>query len=385
MTTAEIIESFHSYKEETLKGRYITQKDIQPLITQWATKLDVEQLGVSENKLPIHLIKIGTGTKKLLFWSQMHGNESTTTKALFDLFHFLDDSANKLSEKILKECTLYIIPMLNPDGALAYTRVNYNGIDLNRDAQNLEESESKIFKAVVYNVKPLVAFNLHGQRTIFSAGNTTNSAIVSFLSPASNNERTITESRKKGMRIIAEMNKALQTAIPNCVGRYDDGFNINCTGDTMEYNGYTTILFEAGHHPNDYEREVTRKWMYLSLITALKFIAETGLSIENYEAYFDIPENGKLFKDIIIRNYPINGEKFDVALQYQETLVDKNLRFIPIVAQIETQIIENGHIEFNCDLDKVEISNVIEKQEIETKIDYLSINDEKFSVFPIKK
>lgn len=385
MTTAEIIESFSKYKEGSLKGRYITQNNIQPLLIKWKDKFTIDQIGVSENKLPIHLIKIGSGAKPLLFWSQMHGNESTTTKALFDLFHFLNDTTNELALQILKECTLYIIPMLNPDGALAYTRVNYNKVDLNRDAQNLSQVESKVFKTVVEKVKPLVSFNLHGQRTIFSAGEVPNSAIVSFLSPASNKERSLTDSRKKGMRIIAEMNKALQTIIPGCVGRYDDGFNINCTGDTMEYNGYTTILFEAGHYPNDYNREVTRKWMFLSLITALKFISYNGVTINNCEAYFDIPENGKLFKDIIVRNYSLNSEKVDISIQYNETLKGGKLNFIPIIAQIESQITENGHIEYDCNVVNVTIYNVLEKLEIGGEVEYLSINNEKFSIFPIKK
>ncbi len=385
MTTVEIIESFSKYKEATLKGRYITQNNIQPLLIKWKGTYVIDQIGVSENKLPIHLIKIGSGVKRLLFWSQMHGNESTTTKALFDVLNFLNDVENTLAKKIIEECTLYIIPMLNPDGALAYTRVNYNQVDLNRDAQNLSQVESKIFKSVVEKVKPLVAFNLHGQRTIFSAGEAASSAIVSFLSPASNKERTVTDSRKKGMRIIAEMNKALQIAIPNCVGRYDDGFNINCTGDTMESNGYTTILFEAGHNPNDYDREITRKWMYLSLITALKFISLNGITVNNYKAYFNIPENGKLFKDIIVRNYPLNDNKIDVSIQYKETLINEKLNFIPIITQIETQITENGHIEYDSDVEEVTIYNVLEKLEIGAEVEYLSINNEKFSVFPIKK
>lgn len=385
MNTQQILKDYLSYKEVRLNGRYITLKDIEPLITELQDFCSVERVGSSENELPIHLIKLGTGKKPLLFWSQMHGNESTTTKALFDLLHLLKDSNNALSQKILAECTLYIIPMLNPDGAEAYTRINYNKVDLNRDAQERSQAESTVFKSIVDSVKPLVAFNLHGQRTIFSAGETNNSAIVSFLSPASDKERTITDSRKKGMRVTAEMNKALQTVIPNCVGRYDDGFNINCTGDTMEDAGYTTILFEAGHHPGDYDREVTRKWMYLSLVTALDFVANNELTTNGYEEYFDIPENGKCFKDIIIRNLEVNGVKKDISIQYVETLINDKLTFVPEIVQIDTQITDFGHIEFNALQEKVSISNVLGNAKIGEKINSLSINDEIFSVFPIKK
>lgn len=385
MNTQQILKDYLSYKEVRLNGRYITLKDIEPLITELQDFCSVERVGNSENELPIHLIKLGTGKKPLLFWSQMHGNESTTTKALFDLLHLLKDPNNALSQKILVECTLYIIPMLNPDGAEAYTRINYNKVDLNRDAQERSQAESTVFKSIVDSVKPLIAFNLHGQRTIFSAGETNNSAIVSFLSPASDKERTVTDSRKKGMRVTAEMNKALQTVIPNCVGRYDDGFNINCTGDTMEDAGYTTILFEAGHHPGDYDREVTRKWMYLSLVTALDFVANNELTTNGYEEYFDIPENGKCFKDIIVRNLEVNGVKKDISIQYVETLINDKLTFVPEIVQIDTQITDFGHIEFDALQEKVSISNVLGNAKIGEKINSLSINDEIFSVFPIKK
>ena len=363
-----------------MSSKYLTNDDLH--LNRLNSKFKISKIGCSVNNEDINVVKVGNGNIKVLAWSQMHGNESTSTKSLLDFINALN---NDEFINILDACTLHLIPILNPDGARAYTRENYNKVDLNRDAQERSQVESKLFKALVDKVKPLVAFNLHGQRTIFSAGQTNNSAIVSFLSPASDQERTITDSRKKGMRIIAEMNKALQTVIPNCIGRYDDGFNINCTGDTMEDSGYTTILFEAGHHPGDYERETTRKWMYLSLITALDFITKNELTIDKYEAYFDIPENEKCFKDVIVRNFLINNVKKDVSLQYLETLVDGKLTFVPRVAEISSQISDFGHFEVDSSTSKIVFSNVLDNCKIDDIIDYLSIDDEIFSVFPIKK
>ena len=79
MNSQHLSDLFSEYKEETLSGRYITSDLIQPLIDQYSKILDVEQVGMSENDLPIYLIKLGTGSKTLVYWSQMHGNESTTT------------------------------------------------------------------------------------------------------------------------------------------------------------------------------------------------------------------------------------------------------------------------------------------------------------------
>lgn len=124
-----------THKELTLTGRYIHHKMISPLLSKLPSKFKVEEVGKSVENNPIHSVTFGHGSKKILMWSQMHGNESTTTKAVFDLFNtFSSESDTILS--ILDSCCIKIIPILNPDGAKVYTRINANAIDLNRDAQD---------------------------------------------------------------------------------------------------------------------------------------------------------------------------------------------------------------------------------------------------------
>ena len=101
-------------------------------------------------------------------WSQMHGNETTTTKALIDCFN-LFESNNEFSNTILNSCTLYIIPILNPDGAEKYTRFNSNSVDLNRDAQNLSQAESKVLnKVFVFCIPGKIVKSGRLPSTIFS-------------------------------------------------------------------------------------------------------------------------------------------------------------------------------------------------------------------------
>ena len=133
--------AYKTIKENSLHGRYVTYNHIVPLIKKLDTKFKVVSLGKSVENRTIESIEVGSGSTKIFMWSQMHGNESTTTKAVFDLLRFLS-SESDLALEILESCTLRIIPMLNPDGAAAYTRVNANGIDLNRDAQDVSQPES---------------------------------------------------------------------------------------------------------------------------------------------------------------------------------------------------------------------------------------------------
>ncbi|NJX15183.1 M14 family zinc carboxypeptidase [Tamlana crocina] len=324
---------FKKHKELALSHRYITNKHIEPLLEKFDNSVWRETIGQSVLGKPIYGLKIGTGKKRVLMWSQMHGNESTTTKALFDLLNTLLANSSGVND-ILESCTLYVIPILNPDGAEAYTRVNANEIDLNRDAQNLSQPESKVLRVVFNSFKPHFCYNLHGQRTIFSAGKRNKSAIVSFLSPAQDEGCTVTENRKVSMEIIAEMYRVLQELIPSHVGVYDDAFNLNCVGDTFQSENVPTILFEAGHYPGDYGREKTRELIYISYLSSLLYISKNEVTGAYYKPYFDIPENEKYFYDIIIRNAQFGTEKQDVAIQFQERLMGGRIQFIPKVVEI---------------------------------------------------
>ncbi|MEM6687218.1 MAG: M14 metallopeptidase family protein [Bacteroidota bacterium] len=331
MQTHPLANWYRSHFESNLYGRYITLAHISPLLYALPNTFQLQEIGTSVQSRPIHSLTIGNGSKRILMWSQMHGNESTTTKVLFDLLHFLKDSS-EASETILSNCTLCIIPMLNPDGAQVYTRVNANEIDLNRDAQALTQPESLVLKAIYDEFQPDYCFNLHGQRTMYSAGNTANSSIISFLTPSADEKRSITASRQKSMEIIVKMNEMLQKLIPNCVGRYDDGFNLNCVGDTFQSYGIPTVLFEAGHFPDDYQREKVRELIFYALVEAIEYISTTKITGTLTDAYFQIPANEKQHYDIILKNVQTDqNETFDLGIMYQEVLKNEKIHFEPYI------------------------------------------------------
>lgn len=343
--------SYNQIKEETVTGRYVTHEHIAAFLEDLPTGFILSKIGSSVKNRPIHSITAGTGPISILMWSQMHGNESTTTKALLDLINFLgQDSAE--GNELLERCTLVIIPILNPDGAAVYTRVNANQVDLNRDAQDLTQPESKLLRKIYNTVKPDVCLNLHGQRTIFNVGETKKPATVSFLAPAHDEERTIAPSRKKSMQIIAAMDKELQKIIPNHIARYDDSFNANCVGDTFQMLGTPTILFEAGHFGLDYQREKTREFIFNALYHGINAIASASYEEHTVEEYFQIPENNKLFFDFLIKDaqllFPKAADRFDVGVLYREKLEEGELKFIPHLEQKGNLNKYYGHITYDC-------------------------------------
>ncbi|KAB2843313.1 MAG: peptidase M14, partial [Melioribacteraceae bacterium] len=181
---------YENYKELLINCRRFTHKDLLSLIKKIKTnpKFEIASVGKSLENRDIFLIKIGTGETKVLSWSQMHGDESTATMALFDLFNFFsaDDKFNNFRNELLEKTTLYFIPMLNPDGAEKFERTNALNIDLNRDALRLQFPESQTLKLMRDEIKPEFGFNLHDQNTRYSAGNSFKTATISMLAPPFN-------------------------------------------------------------------------------------------------------------------------------------------------------------------------------------------------------
>ncbi|MDR6302146.1 M14 family zinc carboxypeptidase [Mesonia maritima] len=380
MKATEILQSYTDIKNSKFSNRYLSYPEIEDycLSLQNDSIFKIQEIGKSVQGKNIYSITVGNGPTKILLWSQMHGNESTTTKSVLDLLQFISNKKTQSSlTDVLQDCTLTIIPVLNPDGLKNYTRVNANEVDLNRDALDLSQPESRILRKVFTEIEPDFCLNLHDQRTIFSAGNRQTPATVSFLAPAFNERRSINENRLNAMRLIAEMNTHLQEIIPQQVGRYDDAFNLNCVGDYFQYKNATTILFEAGHFKEDYQREETRKFIFTALYKALKSIVNKTYNNYSEKDYDQIPENEKLFFDIIIRNVEVNNIVTDLAIQYQERLVNNELKFIPQVKKIGELHNFFGHREFEG---KGKIVRVNSSEEIQLGIDIqqISLNNEDF-------
>lgn len=332
---------YQKHKVDVLFGKWITLKEIEPLIQSLHSNFEITNIGTSEENRPIYSLKIGSGSQKIMIWSQMHGNESTGTKAMFDLLQCFNKISDMHFNDLLKACTLLFVPMLNPDGAIRYTRENANHIDLNRDAVDKEAVESRILRTVLEEFNPKFCFNLHDQRTIFGVEGTQNPATISFLAPSEEYTRAITDGRKQTMNVIVAMNKILQQCIPNCVGRYSDEYYPTATGDTFQQLGFHTVLIESGHAQNDYNREESRKYTFYSILSGINHIAKAS-NYNEYQSYFQIPNNNKQFYDVIHR--AIDPKKSE-GYQYKDII--KNSTLVSFLEKIEDNDLENkiGHYE----------------------------------------
>ncbi|MBP4142597.1 DUF2817 domain-containing protein [Flavobacterium sp. P4023] len=346
-----LIALFNKNKERSISGRYVTLVEIEPLLNKLNSNNELKVIGKSVLDKPIYSYQIGTGKTKIFLWSQMHGNESTTTKALFDFLNYLK-SDETLANHLLTNFTFLCIPMLNPDGAALYTRSNANDVDLNRDSQVLTQPESKFLRATFDAFKPHFCFNLHDQRTIFGVADTGKPATLSFLAPSFNENRDVNESRIKSIDLIAAINEKLQSYLPNQIGRFDDSFNINCIGDTFQYLGVPTLLFEAGHFQDDYQREETRKFVFMALMSSFSVLYENVIVVNGIGKYLNIPQNKVVFYDFIYKNIKISYDGIEkitnFAAQYKEELIDNEVCFNAYFSQIGNLEHYYGHFEYDA-------------------------------------
>jgi hypothetical protein len=380
LTLNNIYSIYDEFKVHQIKGRYITNSHILPFLKNLNSNFKLQKIGFSEKNTPIYSVNFGNGPINILIWSQMHGNEATTTKSLIDCLNLFNSINN---EFITNNLCVKIIPILNPDGANNYCRLNSNNIDLNRDAQELTQSESRVLRDLFDEFKPHYCFNMHDQRTIYSAGDDYYPATLSFLSPSQDNNRSLTINRKIGMKIISNLRHVIDPYIPNQISRYDDKFNINCVGDKFQSLGVPTILFEAGHYDNDYNRDITRKYMMFAIYQT--FLSIINKSYINYSTnnYFDIPENKPTYFDVLIKGVSFDKnlkDIRDVGILYSESLEKSNINFTPFVAKIGDLSSYYGHKIFYAK--SKHVTNVFEKTIRESDlVNQIFINNNKIDLF----
>jgi hypothetical protein len=340
------------YLHPYLEGKYIHLNTIAPILDSFSDQFEVKAIGRSVLQKEIYQVKIGSGKTKILIWSQMHGNEPTTTKGLFDFFNFLASDA-ELATQIKSNYTLLCFPMLNPDGAFAYTRENANGVDLNRDAVAETQPEMQLLKRTYEQFEPDFCYNLHDQRTIFGTDVFFAPATISFLAPAFDAACQYNSTRLKAVGVIVDMVDVLESYLPNQIGRFDDAYNVNCTGDYFTTQQTPTILFEAGHYADDYNRDVSRKFVFIALVASFLKQNENVVVDNDLTKYLRIPQNNKCFFDIIYRNIKIidnNVEKIiNFAAQYREEVIADKVKFRAVISKISDLEHYFGHVEYDCE------------------------------------
>lgn len=365
---ASVMYNYEKYKETSLIGRSVRYENLQGVIKKLEhnSLFEIVKAGSSFNGRDINLIKVSSGKTKVFMWSQMHGDESTSTRAICDLLNFLsaNDDCRTIREKIFSSVSLFIVPMLNPDGAENYTRENAQMIDINRDAIAQQTPEGKLLYKLKNEIQPEFGFNLHDQSSGYSAGLNYKPSTISLLAPPFNEAVDVNETRLRTMKLIVSLYKELNEIIPGHIARYDDDFEPRAFGDNFTKDGVSTILIEAGGWATDPDREYVRKIYFSALVKSLLTIADKSYEAENESDYFDIPENKERLFDLIIRNVFVSKNeksyKVDIAIKREELFDETSNRIFykGTIADFGDLSTFFGYDDYNLDKHFLELSQI---------------------------
>lgn len=96
--------------------------------------LDIKSVGISNLGNPINVIRLGNGNKNVFYSASFHANEWITSVLLMK---FIEDYCNAYVsnskiynysvQDLFNSCSIYIMPMVNPDGVNLVTgNINKN-------------------------------------------------------------------------------------------------------------------------------------------------------------------------------------------------------------------------------------------------------------------
>lgn len=277
---------------------------LQALESRYPRHIKLEEAGKSHQGRSIQLLSIGRGEKKILLWSQMHGDEPSATPALLDIASFLAAHADEPALRpILENFTLLMIPMLNPDGAEVYTRRNAQGIDINRDALMLASPEGRILKHVRDEYEPMMGFNLHDQDRRTAVGNSGQVANMAVLAVSGDAANTLTPGRQRTKRASAAIVEAVAAYIPGGMARYDEDWSPRAFGDNITAWGTPVVLIESGGLPPGNGFAQLTRLNFVAILTVLQGLAHDDLAGYDPQVYEDLLRNqDNSWSDIVVRD-----------------------------------------------------------------------------------
>ena len=127
-----------------------TSKEVFAWMDKTARKhqLEIMEIGKSKEGRPLKMLTLGKKNSKnmMLVISRQHPPEVTGYFAMQAFVKEIADDS-KLSKKFRKDWTIYVVPLMNPDGVdNGQWRHNAGGIDLNRDWAAFNQPETTAVK-----------------------------------------------------------------------------------------------------------------------------------------------------------------------------------------------------------------------------------------------
>jgi len=133
-------------------------------------RVEVSTVGRSVEGRPLQLVAVGDPAPAspsaaaegsvLMYSCSVHGDEPSGREACMQLARDMSTTTDPAWQRLLRDTTVLFLNV-NPDGWVADTRENAQGLDVNRDYMALESPEARAVVKVIRDWKPDVLNDLH--------------------------------------------------------------------------------------------------------------------------------------------------------------------------------------------------------------------------------
>ncbi|MCC5878025.1 MAG: hypothetical protein JJU11_17540 [Candidatus Sumerlaeia bacterium] len=303
--------------------------------------MELSNVGLSDEGHALHTLRFGTGSRRILVWARQHGDEPDCSAALCAALDYLvSHGGDEWVKFLLAELEILVLPMVNPDGVVRYTRRNAQGLDLNREAVALSGPEAQALITLKHGFDPEYCFNLHDMNGRKSA-NDTDLVALAFQAGPFEKRDIDNEVRLKAKTICGIMAREAGNHAPKNLARYTADYMPKAFGDSMMRWGVCSILIEAGGwFETDGGDNFVRRLFTHSFLRGLHAIAAGEDAEPTGELYEEIPfDSGERFSDRLLEGGTIlNGLgrppfRADLAVNI-DPVVKPSATTIPRVARI---------------------------------------------------
>ncbi|MEU2753103.1 MULTISPECIES: M14 family zinc carboxypeptidase [Streptomyces] len=229
--------------------------ELRTLAKRHPRTLDVETIGRSVDGRPLYTATAGTGPRKLLILTQMHGDEPLGTEAALRMLKKVA-GPGRAARELREEVTIKVVPRVNPDGWERYhdpdfregvdPRLNSHQVDLNRMFGPAPEydlalaPEAAAVHGVVDGFAPDLVLDYHHQVTYA----TPDGRMVTMSVLWSTHPDVAPEVAADGKRAAAVVGDALADDPRSNVTLYPRSDTASTARNGLGLDGYPTLLLE---------------------------------------------------------------------------------------------------------------------------------------------